>query len=135
MAPTTTRFIPHRVLRGMLRLAAGWEALSARSGSAGEGVAKVQAGKGAMAQDRVACTAPRRLRGPSFGSGRRMCVHGRPRFARLSVHDGWKERLHPYIRTFVAAWPLSLMGFAGWLLNRFVALEVLRTCWAWPTPV
>jgi hypothetical protein len=31
--------------------------------------------------------------------------------------------------------PLSLMGFAGWLLNRFVALEVLRSLWALPTPV
>lgn len=31
--------------------------------------------------------------------------------------------------------PLSLMGFAGWLLNRFVALEVLRSFWASPTPV
>jgi hypothetical protein len=26
-----------------------------------------------------------------------------PGFAKLSVHDGWKGRLHPYIRTFVAA--------------------------------
>jgi hypothetical protein len=64
-----------------------------------------------------------------------MTVHGRPRFAKLSVHDGWKGRLHPYIRTLVAASPLSLMGFAGWLLNRFVALEVLRSFWALPTPV
>jgi hypothetical protein len=31
--------------------------------------------------------------------------------------------------------PLSLMGFAGWLLNRFLALEVLRSFWASPTPV
>jgi hypothetical protein len=31
--------------------------------------------------------------------------------------------------------PLSLMGFAGWLLNRFLALEVLRALWASPTPV
>jgi len=43
--------------------------------------------------------------------------------------------LHPYIRTFVAASPLSLMEFAGWLLNRFGALEVLRSLWALPTPV
>jgi hypothetical protein len=28
-----------------------------------------------------------------------ICVHGRPRFAKLSFHDGSKERLHPYIRT------------------------------------
>jgi len=35
----------------------------------------------------------------------------------------------------VAAWPLSLMGFAGWLLNRLIALEVLRSFWASPTPV
>ena len=64
-----------------------------------------------------------------------MAVHGRPRFAKLSVHDGWKGRLHPYIRTFVRLQPLSLMGFAGWLLNRFVALEVLRSFWASPTTV
>ena len=70
-----------------------------------------------------------------FHARRRVTVHGRPRFAKLSVHDGWKGRLHPYIRTLVAAWPLSLMGFAGWLLNRFVALEVLRSFWASPTPV
>ena len=64
-----------------------------------------------------------------------MTVHGRPRFAKLSVRDGSKGRLHPYIRTFGAALPLSLMGFAGWLLNRFRALEVLRSFWALPTTV
>jgi hypothetical protein len=31
--------------------------------------------------------------------------------------------------------PLSLMEFAGRLLNRFYALEVLRTLWALPTTV
>ena len=43
--------------------------------------------------------------------------------------------MQPYIRTFDAAVPLSLMEFAGRLLNRFCALEVLRTLWAWPTTV
>mgnify|MGYP000865867770 FL=1 len=65
----------------------------------------------------------------------RMSVHGRPRFAKLSVHGDMKVRLHPYIRTFAAASPLSLMGFAGQLLYRFVALKVLRTFWASLTTV
>jgi hypothetical protein len=43
--------------------------------------------------------------------------------------------LQPYIRTFDAAVPLSLMEFAGRLLNRFCALEALRTLWALPTTV
>jgi hypothetical protein len=43
--------------------------------------------------------------------------------------------LQPYIRTFDAAVPLSLMECAGRLLNRFRALEVLRTLWALPTTV
>ena len=43
--------------------------------------------------------------------------------------------MQPYIRTFDAAVPLSLMEFAGRLLNRFCALEVLRTLWALPTTV
>jgi len=64
-----------------------------------------------------------------------MTVHGRPRFAKLSVHGDMKVRLHPYIRTFAAASPLSLMGFAGQLLYRFVALKVLRTFWASLTTV
>jgi hypothetical protein len=46
-----------------------------------------------------------------------------------------RYRLHPYIRTLVAASPLSLMGFAGRLLYRNVALEVRRTLWALPTTV
>jgi hypothetical protein len=58
-----------------------------------------------------------------------------PWFAKPSVHDGWKGRLHPYIRTLVAAWPLFLKEFAGWLLNRCLALEALRSFWASPTPV
>ena len=43
--------------------------------------------------------------------------------------------MQPYIRTFDAALPLSLMECAGRLLNRFCALEVLRTLWASPTTV
>ena len=43
--------------------------------------------------------------------------------------------MQPYIRTFRAALPLSLMEFAGRLLNRFHALEVLRSLWALPTTV
>jgi hypothetical protein len=43
--------------------------------------------------------------------------------------------LQPYIRTFDAALPLSLMECAGRLLNRFLALEVLRPLWASPTTV
>ena len=43
--------------------------------------------------------------------------------------------MQPYIRTFRAALPLSLMECAGWLLIRLRALEVLRTFWASPTTV
>ena len=43
--------------------------------------------------------------------------------------------MQPYIRTFRAALPLSLMEFAGRLLIRFLALEVLRSFWALPTMV
>ena len=43
--------------------------------------------------------------------------------------------MQPYIRTFDAAVPLSLMEFAGRLLNRFCALVALRTLWALPTTV
>ena len=43
--------------------------------------------------------------------------------------------MQPYIRTFRAALPLSLMECAGWLLIRIGALEVLRTLWALPTTV
>ena len=43
--------------------------------------------------------------------------------------------MQPYIRTFDAAVPLSLMEFAGRLLNRFHALEVLRPLWVLPTTV
>jgi hypothetical protein len=31
--------------------------------------------------------------------------------------------------------PLSLMGFAGWLLYSFLALEVPQPLWALPTTV
>ena len=43
--------------------------------------------------------------------------------------------MQPYIRTFGAALPLSLMECAGWLLIRYRALEVLRSFWALPTTV
>jgi hypothetical protein len=43
--------------------------------------------------------------------------------------------LQPYIRTFDAALPLSLMECAGWLLIRSRALKVLRSYWALPTTV
>ena len=47
-----------------------------------------------------------------------------------------RKRLHPYIRTLDAAfWPLSLMGFAGWRLDRLHALWVHRLARAWPTTV
>ena len=42
-------------------------------------------------------------------------VHGRPRFAKHSRDDGKKASLQPYIRTFTAAMPLSLMECAGWV--------------------
>ncbi len=47
-----------------------------------------------------------------------------PKYARHSVDDDLKVRLHPYIRTFGCGFsPLSLMGFAGRLLYRFSALR------------
>jgi hypothetical protein len=65
----------------------------------------------------------------------RMSVHGRPRFAKQSVHDGLKDRLHPYIRTFDAAYAAVPDGI-GWSAPiRFFALQVLRTSWVWPTTV
>ena len=43
-------------------------------------------------------------------------VHGRPRFAKLSIHDGTKVKIAPVHPDFSAGSLLSLMGFAGWLL-------------------
>jgi hypothetical protein len=41
----------------------------------------------------------------------------------------YRERVHPYIRTFAAARAAVPDGI-GWLApNRFLALEVLRTFW------
>ena len=50
-------------------------------------------------------------------------VHGRPRFAKLSIHDGSKVKIAPVHSDFRCGfWPLSLMGFAGWRLDRLHAL-------------
>jgi hypothetical protein len=47
----------------------------------------------------------------------------------------YRDRLHPYIRTFAAACAAVPDGI-GWLApNRFLALEVLRTFWALPATV
>jgi len=44
----------------------------------------------------------------------RLDVHGRPRFAKLSIHDGSKVKIAPVHSDFACGcWPLSLMGFAG----------------------
>lgn len=40
-------------------------------------------------------------------------ICGRPRFAKHSCDEGSKASLQPYIRTFAAATPLSLMECAG----------------------
>jgi len=46
----------------------------------------------------------------------RTAVHGRPRFAKLSVRDGLEEQIAPVHPDFVrGVVPLSLMGLAGWL--------------------
>ena len=52
-----------------------------------------------------------------------MHVHGRPRFAKLSVHDNEKVKIAPVHPDFSAVLPLSLMGFAGWFLERQIALD------------
>ena len=64
-----------------------------------------------------------------------MSVHGRPRFAKLSVDDDLKVSIAPVHPDFRCGMPLSLMGFAGRLLYRNFALKVLRTLWALPTTV
>ncbi len=65
-----------------------------------------------------------------------LAVHGRPRFAKLSVDEGMKARIAPVHPDFGAArWPLSLMGFAGRGPERKRALEVLRPKRALPTTV
>ncbi|SER73604.1 hypothetical protein SAMN02982919_02917 [Giesbergeria anulus] len=43
-------------------------------------------------------------------------VHGRPRFAKLSIHGSEKVKIAPVHSDFAAGLPLSLMGFAGWSL-------------------
>lgn len=66
----------------------------------------------------------------------RLDVHGRPRFAKLSIHDGSKEKIAPVHSDFECGFgPLSLMGFAGWRLNRLHALWVPRPARALPTTV
>lgn len=43
------------------------------------------------------------------GFADQMAARGRPRFAKLSVNDEIKVRLHPCIRTFAAASPMAPM--------------------------
>jgi len=44
-------------------------------------------------------------------------------------------RLHPYIRTFAAACAAVPDGMSWLAPNRFLALEVLRPFWVFPTTV
>ncbi len=64
-------------------------------------------------------------------------VHGRPRFAKSSIHDGSKVKIAPVHSDFDCDFKLlSLMGFAGWHLNRNNALTmVLQQKRALPTTV
>jgi hypothetical protein len=63
-------------------------------------------------------------------------VHGRPRYAKLSIHDDSKEKIAPVHSDFECGlWPLSLMGFADWLLYRKYALKVLRLARVLPITV
>jgi hypothetical protein len=63
-------------------------------------------------------------------------VHGRPQFAKPSVHDDAKVKIAPVHSDFVCGClPLSLMGYAGWRLDRSIALVVLRFFRALPTTV
>jgi hypothetical protein len=49
-----------------------------------------------------------------FGRIRHGLVHGRPRFAKPSIHDGLKVKIAPVHSDFVCGhWPLSLMECAG----------------------
>jgi len=53
-------------------------------------------------------------------------VHGRPRFAKHSIHDSVKVKIAPVHPDFVCDdLPLSLMGSAGWCPYRSIALRVL----------
>jgi len=45
------------------------------------------------------------------------------------------ELVHPYIRTFCAAFAAVPDGFGGLAPNRYLALEVPRSFWVVPTPV
>ncbi|MBC7484115.1 MAG: hypothetical protein H7337_19940 [Rhizobacter sp.] len=57
-------------------------------------------------------------------------------YAKLSIHDGSKVKIAPVHPDFDRGfWPLSLMGFAGWRLDRLIALWVLGLCRAVPTTV
>jgi hypothetical protein len=59
-----------------------------------------------------------------------------PGFAKLSIHDDSKVKIAPVHSDFECGfWPLSLMGFADWLLYRKNALEVLRLARAMPITV
>jgi hypothetical protein len=63
-------------------------------------------------------------------------VHGRPLFAKLSIDDDAKVKIAPVHSDFICGFlPLSLMGYAGWRLNRSIALLVLRNFRALPTTV
>jgi len=63
-------------------------------------------------------------------------VHGRPRFAKPSIHDDAKVKIAPvHSDCMCGAVPLSLMGCAGWLLDRSIALSVQRFFRALPTTV
>ena len=63
-------------------------------------------------------------------------VHGRPRFAKHSIHDGSKVKIAPVHPDFRCGfWPLSLMGFAGRRLDHIHALWVPRPARALPTTV
>jgi len=65
-----------------------------------------------------------------------LAVHGRPRFAKLSVGEGIEAKIAPVHPDFGAAdWPLSLMGFAGRGPERKRALGVLRPKRALPATV
>ncbi len=63
-------------------------------------------------------------------------VHGRPRFAKLSVRDCSKEKIAPVHSDFCCeSSSLSLMGSAGRRLDRLHALWVPRLARALPTTV
>lgn len=100
-------------------------------------------GYSAVAVTRFSFSAPK---GPPFAGFRwtlwRLCGAGVPHpymnapYASLSIHDNAKVKIAPvHSDCECSFWLRSLMGSAGWRLDRLHALWVLRSARAWSTTV